>query len=316
MKYVFGPISSRRLGKSLGVDPIPSKTCNWNCVYCQLGRTRPLANERKAFVPAKDILAEIREAVQSHAPAEIDWISFVGSGEPTLHSGIGSMIGEVKSFTEIPVAVITNGSLLNLPEVRANLRQADTVLPTLSAGREELYRKIHRPHPDLTLEKHVAGLKAFRTEYRGKLWMEVMLLNGINDSEAELELIAEILRELSPDAVHLVLPTRPAAESWVKLPEYDGLMRAQAIFSGIAEIVHPAKGTLDLKTDENAVQSILNVISRHPVMHQELEEALHAQPEAGDPECIFAQLRQSAQAQEVLQNGIRFWTAPSAETAE
>ncbi|ACF12582.1 Radical SAM domain protein [Chloroherpeton thalassium ATCC 35110] len=316
MKYVFGPISSRRLGKSLGVDPIPSKTCNWNCVYCQLGRTRPLANERKEFVSTQEIVSEIREAVCQHKPSEIDWISFVGSGEPTLHAGIGRMIREVKSFTEIPVAVITNGSLLSLPEVRADLQPADTVLPTLSAGSETLFRTIHRPHPDLTFAKHVDGLKAFRDEYHGKLWVEVMLLKEVNDSEEELRKLADILRDLSPDAVHLVLPTRPAAESWVKLPEYDGLMRAQAIFAGIAEIVHPAKGTLDLNADENIVQSILNVISRHPVMHQELEEALNAEPKITDPESVFAALRKSEQAQEVLQNGVLFWASSSAKETE
>ena len=134
MNYVYGPIPSRRLGRSLGVDPIPLKTCNWNCIYCQLGRSVPLTNERRAYAPQVAILDEIQAVLGRHQPGDIDFISFVGSGEPTLHSGIGWLIRQVKAMTSIPVAVITNGTLLYLPEVRADLLPADVVMPTLSAG--------------------------------------------------------------------------------------------------------------------------------------------------------------------------------------
>ena len=137
MNYVFGPVPSRRLGKSLGIDPIPLKTCNWNCVYCQLGRSRPLTNKRKEYIDPDIILEELGAALEAHAPGEIDWITFVGSGEPTLHSGLGSLIRQVKQVSDIPVAVITNGGLLYLPEVRQDLSSADAVsythltLPTM-----------------------------------------------------------------------------------------------------------------------------------------------------------------------------------------
>ena len=150
MAYVFGPVPSRRLGQSLGVDTIPLKTCNWNCVYCQLGRSEPLINERREYVPREIIMAEVKETLQNHRPGEIDWVTFVGSGEPTLHSGIGWLIRQVKAFTDIPVAVITNGSLLYLPAVREELAPADAVLPTLDAGSAQLYRQINRPYPALT----------------------------------------------------------------------------------------------------------------------------------------------------------------------
>ncbi|HRE29884.1 MAG TPA: radical SAM protein, partial [Anaerolineales bacterium] len=129
MQYVYGPIPSRRLGQSLGIDLIPLKTCNWNCVYCQLGRSVPLTNERKEYAPRAEVLAEARAALAAHPAGAIDWVSFVGSGEPTLHSGIGWLIREVQAGTDRPVAVITNGSLLHLPEVRRDLATADAVLP-------------------------------------------------------------------------------------------------------------------------------------------------------------------------------------------
>jgi len=178
MKYVFGPVPSRRLGQSLGIDTIPLKTCNWNCVYCQLGRTKPLINERKEYFPPDDILTEVRQALDAHQPGEIDWVTFVGSGEPMLHSGMGYLIRKVKDMTDLPVAVITNGSLLYQPEVRQELLPADAVLPTLDAGTPGLYRHINRPHADLTFDRLLAGLIDFRREYRGKLWVEVMLEPG------------------------------------------------------------------------------------------------------------------------------------------
>jgi wyosine [tRNA(Phe)-imidazoG37] synthetase (radical SAM superfamily) len=139
MKYVFGPVPSRRLGQSLGIDTIPLKTCNWNCVYCQLGRTVPLTNKRREYFPRDEIIAEVEQALGTHKPGEIDWVTFVGSGEPMLHAGMGWLIRKVKELTEssahrLPVAVITNGSLLYMPEVREELAAADAVLPTLDAG--------------------------------------------------------------------------------------------------------------------------------------------------------------------------------------
>jgi len=162
MKYVFGPVPSRRLGQSLGIDPVPLKTCNWNCVYCQLGRSRPMVNERLEYFPPKDILADVEKALASHEPGEIDWITFVGSGETTLHASIGWLIREVKALTNLPVAVITNGALLYLPELRTELSAANAVLPSLDAGSAGLYRAINRPHPEVTFERLLDGLIAFR----------------------------------------------------------------------------------------------------------------------------------------------------------
>lgn len=178
MQYVFGPVPSPRLGQSLGIDPIPFKTCNWNCVYCQLGRTAPLTNERRDYFPPDEILTQVKMALDAHQPGEIDWVTFVGSGEPTLHASLGRMIRQVKSLTHVPVAVITNGSLLYLPDVRDELLAADAVLPTLDAGSEALYRTINRPWPELTFERLVEGLITFRQAYARKLWIGAQRRRG------------------------------------------------------------------------------------------------------------------------------------------
>jgi len=311
MKYVFGPVPSRRLGQSLGIDTIPLKTCNWNCVYCQLGRTRPLTNKRREYFPAKDILLEAEQALWSRANDEIDWVTFVGSGEPTLHSQLGWLIRQVKSLTEKPVAVITNGSLLYLPEVREELNAADAVLPTLDAGTAALYRKINRPHPEITFDRLVEGLIDFRKEYRGKLWIEVMLVHGLNDMPRELWNIARFLQRIGPDAVHLNLPTRPPSETWVQAPNEESLMQAASILGNIAEVVHPAAGSFDLSSYENPMEAIIEIITRHPMRQDELEQTL-TRWTSMQVEQTLADLEASGRAQIVERYGARFWSAAPA----
>ncbi len=308
MSVVFGPVPSRRLGQSLGIDTIPLKTCNWNCVYCQLGRTVPLTNERKAYYPNAEILAEVKAALAGHQPGQIDWVTFVGSGEPTLHSGIGELIRGVKALTDLPVAVITNGSLLYLPEVRRALAPADAVLPSLDAGTAVLYRQINRPHPEVTFNRLVDGMIAFREEYSGQIWVEVMLVRGLNDTEAALRDIAAVLYLIQPDEVHINLPTRPPAETWVREPEEEGLLRARAILGDIATIVHPAVGEFDLSGFDTAVDAIIAIITRHPMRQEELERAL-SRWTPGQVRQTLADLAASGQAQVVERYGARFWSA-------
>jgi wyosine [tRNA(Phe)-imidazoG37] synthetase (radical SAM superfamily) len=310
MKYVFGPVPSRRLGQSLGIDTIPLKTCNWNCVYCQLGRTQPLVNERKEYCHSKEVLAEVWEALETHQPGEIDWVTFVGSGEPLLHNRQGWLIRQVKDMTQLPVAVITNGSLLYLPEVRQELIAADAILPSLDAGREDLYRRINRPHPELTFESLVEGLVAFRDEYLGKLWVEVMLVRGLNDTLQALRDIARVLERIRPDAVHINLPTRPPAETWVQLPSGESLMQAMAILGNIAEVVHPAEGSFDLSGYENPLDAVIGIITRHPMRQEELERSLERWT-PGQVNQALADLTASGRAQVVKRYGVRFWCEAS-----
>jgi len=215
VKHVFGQVPSRRLGRSLGIDPVPFKTCNWNCVYCQLGYTAPLVAERAEYCPTDELLDEVRQALVEHA-GQIDWITFAGSGEPTLHLGMGDMLRGIKAMTALPVAVITNGSLLCRSDVREDLALADAVMPTLDAGSEELYLRIVRPHRDFSFDRLVEGLTEFSVRYRGRLRIEVMLIRGLNDTDEALRDLARVLRRIGPDEVHINLPIRPPAVSWVK----------------------------------------------------------------------------------------------------
>lgn len=311
MKYVFGPVPSRRLGQSLGIDTIPLKTCNWNCVYCQLGRTRPLTNERKAYIPCEDILAEVKSALAAHTPGEIDWITFVGSGEPLLHAKMGWLIQQVKTMTKLPVAVITNGSLLYLPEVRQELIAADAVMPSLDAGNADLYRKINRPHGQVTFKRLVDGLIAFREEYQGKLWVEVMLIQSWNDSESALQEIADILARVQPDEVHLLLPTRPPAETWVRPANEESLLRARAILGQVATVVHPASGTFDLSGADSLEEAIIGIITRHPMQNDELNHALERWSST-EVAAVLDNLLTSEQAQIITRYGVRFWSAKAA----
>ncbi|NTW11587.1 MAG: radical SAM protein, partial [Chlorobiaceae bacterium] len=272
MKHVFGPVSSKRLGQSLGVDLLPLKSCTWNCLYCQLGKTRNLITERQEFFPREEILEEIRSALSEKG--NIDWITFVGSGETMLYKGIGWLIAEVRKLTSIPIAVITNGSLFYLPEVRREVLEADAVLPSLNAGSEELHQLIGRSSREFTFRRHLEGLAALRREYAGKLWIEVMLLGGINDSDEALNDIACALREIDPDMVHIVLPTRPSPDQVVQLPAEERIDRAIAIFSDVAPVVHPSKGVMDLSGAADILQAVTAIVSRHPVQQRELQKAL------------------------------------------
>lgn len=308
MKYVFGPVPSRRLGQSLGIDTIPLKTCNWNCVYCQLGRTRPVTNTRKAYIPPADILAEVKQALQRHAPGDIDWVTFVGSGEPTLHSDIGRLIRQVKAITDLPVAAITNGALLYRPDLRQELAAADAVMPSLDAGTADLYRRLNRPHPETTFDRLVNGLIAFRRAYHGQLWPEVMLVRGLNDSEEALQAIAAVLRRANPDEIHISLPTRPPVETWVEPADAEGVMRAQAILGDVARVLHPAQGQFDLSGCDNPTDAIVAIITRHPMSEEDLLEAL-ARWAPGRVREALDDLAASGRAQVVVRYGARFWSA-------
>ena len=310
MKFVFGPVPSRRLKQSLGIDPVPHKTCNWNCVYCQLGRTIPLTNKREQFFPPQEIITEVKNSLDKHQPGEIDWITIVGSGETTLYSGLDTLINGIKKFSELPVAVITNGSLLYLPEVRKKLLGADAVLPSLDAGNPNLYKKINRPHPEVTFTRLVEGLKQFRKEFTGKLWVEIMLVKGLNDSEMVLGEIATLLSEINPDEVHILQPTRPPVETWVEPTDKEGLERARKILGQTARVIDPFKGYFDLGEEKELLETIVEIITRHPMKENEIIAALEAYPLV-DVKAALQQLEESGKIQVVVRFGIRYWSKSS-----
>ncbi len=308
MKHVFGPVSSKRLGQSLGVDVLPPKSCTWNCIYCQLGKTRIYVTERREFFPREEILAEIKQAIDGSAA--IDWITFVGSGETTLYKGLGWLIREIKKITDIPVAVITNGSLLSFEEVRDELLQADAVLPSLNAGSAELFDRIDRPAPGFTYERHIEGLIEFRKVYHGMLWLEVMLIAGMNDSTEALQDIALVLEKVKPDTVHLVLPTRPSTESSVRLPSENAIARARFILSHVVKVVHPVKGSMNLKSTADIIETVIAITKRHPLQERELRNALDEliPDEPDQVELVIRQLLGSGKFKTVtLQDGEVYW---------
>jgi wyosine [tRNA(Phe)-imidazoG37] synthetase (radical SAM superfamily) len=209
------------------------------------------------------------------------------------------------------VAVITNGALLYLPEVRLELLAADAVLPSLDAGKPWLYRKINRPHPEISFERLVNGLAAFREEYSGRLWVETMLVHGLNDSKVALKDIADALQRIRPDEVHLNLPTRPPVETWVQPPDDDGLLRARAILGEIAKVVHPIRGTFDLSGSDSLVEAVIGIITRHPMREEDVIRTLECYSPA-DVSGTLAQLHSSGRAQVVVRYGTRFWSAAPA----
>ncbi len=306
VQHVFGPVPSRRLGQSLGVDPLPFKTCNWNCVYCQLGRTARLSLERREFVPVEAVLSEVREALAAPPPQGIDWITFAGSGEPTLHSGLGRMIRGVRELTSVPIAVITNGSLLHLPEVRAELAPAAAVLPSVDAGNEQCYRAINRAAPALAFQRFVAGLIDFRRGYSGRLLAEVMLVAGVNDADAELRDIAALLERVEPDEVHISTAVRPPAEAWVRPLSEERLARAAELLGPRARLLGLARGEFGASGLTEIADAVVAVVMRHPMTEEELRAAL-GRWSAGEIELAAKRLEHDGRLREVRRGGRRFW---------
>lgn len=238
MRFIYGPVKSRRLGVSLGVNLTPYKTCSFNCVYCQLGQTTVNTLERQEFFKVDEIVAELKNflARVDLKATPINYITLSGSGEPTLHSKIGEIIQNIKKLTTIPVAVITNSSLLFKEEVRRELSLADVIMPTLNAASKETFAKICRAHANLNLENIINGLVALRKEYKGKILLEVMLVQEVNDYLREIEALKKVIDEIKPDKIYLTLPERSPSEDWVRPPGVKTLNKIKKILGEKAEV--------------------------------------------------------------------------------
>jgi wyosine [tRNA(Phe)-imidazoG37] synthetase (radical SAM superfamily) len=270
-KYIFGPVPSRRLGRSLGVDLVPFKVCSYDCIYCQLGRTTRKTARRDDYVPAEEVISELHEVLS--AGVECDYITFSGSGEPTLHRDLGRIIAAVKEMTGIPVAVLTNGSLLSDPEVRRAILPADVILPSLDAGDEQTFARVNRPCPEVSFPSLVEGLKALRREYRGRIDLEVMLVAGINDSDQQLRKLKAILQEIGPDHVDLNTVTRPAAEAEAHPVEPAELERIRALLGPRARIIggHRARQG---RAGPVSREDVLAMLRRRPCTLEDLVQGL------------------------------------------
>ncbi len=269
-KYLFGPVPSRRLGLSLGVDLNPAKVCTENCVFCQVGRTTELTIERKAWVPTARVLAEFDRWVATGNRA--DYVTLSGSGEPTMHSGFGDVLRHVKAAGKFKTALLTNGSLLWLPEVRRDAAEAEVVKVTLSAWDEASFARVHRPAEGVTFARLLEGERALREEFSGKLWVEVMLLPGYNDAPEQVRAIAERVNLLRADAVHLNTTTRPALAG-VEVPRApEAWLRMVAEwFAPAAEI--PMFTGKAVSSAAMSDEALLDLLARHPISVAALAES-------------------------------------------
>lgn len=267
MKYrhIFGPVSSHRLGRSLGIDLIPYKTCSYNCVYCECGETTSQTIERSMFVPEGEVMDELRSILSTHP--ELDSVTFAGSGEPTLSLSIGTVITMLKEeFPAYTISVLTNGSLLTRPEVRGELLAADRVIPTLTSAKQETFEAIHRPHPSLSIDAIIKGIEEFRREYRGEIWLEVFIIPQINTTDEELTLLRDAIKTINPDRVQLNTLDRPAPVSWVKAASESDLNRIRLLLGEeITQIINlspPVSGSTGVLGEQK--ERISAMLSRRP----------------------------------------------------
>jgi len=270
---VFGPVPSRRLGRSLGIDMVPLKTCTFDCIYCQLGRTTCQTLDRKAYVPGRQILGELEEKLSSLSPPP-DYITFSGSGEPTLNSEIGWVIQEINRLTKIPIAVLTNGSLLHLETVRNALQVADLVIPSLDAASPQLFKFINRPHHSLRFSQILRGLKDFRKEFGGQIWVEVMLCSGINDNPKEIQRLREILDSVGPDRIQLNTVIRPPAEESVSPLSTEQMEKVRDLWGRGVEIVPLFPKLAESIVSRVRDEEIVDLLQRRPCTAEEISRAL------------------------------------------
>ena len=287
MDYVFGPVPSRRLGRSLGVDIVPFKTCSYDCVYCQIGRTTNKTIERKSWVPIAPVLEEVRAKLDT-AP---DYITVSGSGEPTLSSDIGALIRDIKAMTAIPVAVLTNGSLLWREDVRHDLLQADLVAPSLDAGSAGAFQFANRPHTGVFFDRMLDGIIEFRKEFEGQIWLEVFLLGGFTDSDSEVRKLAECAARIKPDKIQLNTVTRPPAEASARAVPLERLEEFAPLFTPNAEVIAEFRELHQREEARADDKQILDMLRRRPCSLEDIANGLclHRHQAAKSIEFLLAQ---------------------------
>ncbi len=278
LRHIYGPVISRRLGRSLGVDLVPHKVCSYDCVYCQLGTTTHKTLERREYMPAQEILTELREKLRRQT--EVDFITLAGSGEPTLNRAVRDVICGIKEMTNVPVAVLTNGSLLWTKEVQDALMEADVVLPSLDAGDEALFQYVNRPHPDLSFDRIVEGLVDFTRRFPGEVRLEVLLLAGVTGVKAEVKKIAELVERIGPAITHLNTVCRPPSEGFACPLFLEQLTALREIFPGKVDIIMEKADQETMKSDipESKEGDIVALLGRRPCTSSEVASGLGIHP--------------------------------------
>ena len=274
-KYLFGPVPSRRLGMSLGIDLVPRKVCSLDCVYCEVGKTTKLTLERKEYISFDKVINELTHYFENNP--DPDYITFSGSGEPTLNSRIGDVLKFIKEKKpKIPVALLTNGTLLFDPEVRAEIKAADVVLPSLDAATNPIFQKINRPVAGFNIEKYLQGLIDFRKEFKGKIWLEIFILPEFNLEQRELKKLEEAIIKINPDSIQLNTLDRPGTVADLRpasREELEGIVQLWNLEN--VEIISPAAQRKDiLSYRSDAEEAIFETISRRPCTIEDLMDIL------------------------------------------
>jgi len=267
----FGPVPSRRLGFSIGVNVVPTKVCSYNCVYCQLGRTTKLTVERDAYTPTDSIVGAVVEKL-GMAP-HTDYVTVIGDGEPTLASNLSEIRSRVSSSWDGKTALLTNGSLFWMEEVRSVAAGFDAVLPTVSAGDERTFRMLHRPHKAVSFGRYLEGMRAFCSEHGDRTWAEVMLVRGLNDTPESIRAISGLLAELSPAEVHLTAPIRPPSVSSVQPPKRESVDAALREIPGSVDFTHPETSEMPASRAD-PVQHLVDITGTHPLRRSQAIDVL------------------------------------------
>jgi wyosine [tRNA(Phe)-imidazoG37] synthetase (radical SAM superfamily) len=272
-RYLYGPVPSRRLGRSLGIDLVPHKICTYDCIYCQIGKTTEKTLVRKEYVPVKEIVEEVKGFLKEER-SPIDHLSLSGSGEPTLHSQIRSVIQGIKAITSIPVAVITNGSLFYEEEVRQDLLRADLVLPSLDAVSSEVFTKINRPREGFSVGKVIEGLVEFRRVYKGQIWLEILFCKGVNDGKEELLRMKKVVDRIRPDRIHLNTVVRPPFEKWAVPLDQKEMEEMRAFFGEKASIISEFDRHPPAVAERDIQEEILKILKRRPLSLTDLSKGM------------------------------------------
>ncbi|HUL20852.1 MAG TPA: radical SAM protein [Thermodesulfobacteriota bacterium] len=275
-RYLYGPVPSRRLGRSLGIDLVPHKICTYDCIYCQIGKTSEKILIRKEYIPVNEILEEVKRFLKEET-SSIEHLSLSGSGEPTLHSKIDSVIRQIKAITSIPIAVITNGSLLYETEVRESLLQADVVLPSLDAASAEIFEKINRPHAGISVDKVIEGMVEFRKVYKGQIWLEILFCKGVNDGQSELLLMKKAIDRIQPDLIHLNTVVRPPFEKWAVPLDQKEMEEIRAFLGEKASIISEFDRHPPTVTERDIQEEILKILKRRPLSLSDLSRGMGIQ---------------------------------------
>ena len=307
-RYIFGPVPSRRLGISLGIDLVTHKTCSMDCIYCECGKTTELTLEQKEYVPFKDVIKELDHYLTHHS--DPDYITFSGSGEPTLNLCLEDVINHIRSKRpHIKVAVLTNSTLIPNPFVWQALLKADLVLPSLDAVSKKAFSKINRPHKSIDAEEIAKGIEAFAKAFKGKIWLEVMILPGINDEASDLMELKEAIHRINPDRLQINTLDRPGTLTHIKPASRSDLERISALFDfPNTEII--ARVGKDVKTRtkrEDIRDAIIKTLHRRPCTKEDLLKILGVDKEVIDT-CIDILLQEKKIVERVEKRGIFFQT--------